>query len=73
VAISYSRTCICQNIKKNSKNFKHRQSCVKATLMKSGTGAPATTAEAAAEQTKKLTRTHEGNERVLSNARNQKM
>jgi len=47
--------------------------------MKSGTGAPATTAEAAAavdreaatEQTKKPTRTHEGNERVMSNARNQ--
>jgi len=42
---------------------------VKATLMKSGTGAPATAAEAAAdreattEQTKNATRTHEGNER----------
>jgi len=47
--------------------------------MKSDTGAPATTTageavadrEAATEQTKKATRTHEGNERVLSNARNQ--
>jgi len=29
--------------------------------------------EAATEQTKKPTRTHEGNERVLSNARNQTM
>jgi len=78
-AISYRHTCICQNIKKKSKNLKHRQSCVKATLMKSGTGASATAAEAAAdreaatEQTKKPTRTHEGNERVLSNARNQTM
>jgi len=49
--------------------------------MKSGTGAPTTIAaaeaaadrEAATEQTKKPTRTHEGNERVLSNARNQTM
>jgi len=49
--------------------------------MKSGTGAPATTMaaeagadkEAATEQTKKPTRTHEGNERVLSNAKNQTM
>ena len=49
--------------------------------MKSGTGAPATAAtaevsadrEAATEQTKKSTRTHKGNERVLSNARNQTM
>jgi len=44
--------------------------------MKSGTGAPTTAAEAAMDreattkQTKKPTRTHEGNERVLSNARN---
>jgi len=74
-AISYSRTCICQNIKKKFKNLKHRQSCVKATLMKSGTRVPATTAdkEVTTEQTKKPTRTHEGSERVLSNARNQTM
>ena len=71
-ALVYAKT-----LKKSSKNLKHRQSCVKATLMKSGTGAPTTTAEAAAdreaatEQIKKPTRTHEGNERVLSNARNQ--
>jgi len=68
-----------KHLKNNSKNLKHRQSCVKATLMKSGTGAPttateaATNREAATEQTKKPTRTHEGNERVLSNARNQTM
>jgi len=44
-------------------------------------GAPATAAaaeaaadrEAVTEQTKKPTRTHEGNERVLSNSRNQTM
>jgi len=61
------------------KKLKHRQTCVKATLIKSGTGASATTTtaeaaaerEAATEQTKKPTRTHEGNERILSNARNQ--
>jgi len=47
--------------------------------MKSGMGAPATTTEAvvdreaATEQTKKPTRTHEDNERVLNNARNQTM
>jgi len=45
--------------------------------MKSGTGVPATATaanrEAAMEQTKKPTRTHEDNERVLSNARNQTM
>ena len=68
-------------LKKNSKNLKHRQSCAKATLIKSGMGAPATAAaaeaaadrEAVTEQTKKPTRTHEGNERVLSNSRNQTM
>jgi len=49
--------------------------------MKSGMGAPATAAAAeaavdraaATEQTKKPSRIHEDNERVLSNARNQTM
>jgi len=70
-----------KHYKKIPKNLKHHQSCVKAMLMKSGTGASTTTAtteaaanrEAATEQTKKPIRTHEGNERVLSNARNQTM
>ena len=65
---------------KSLKILKHRQFCVKATLMKSngsannGGGAEAAAdKEATTEQTKKPTRTHGENERVLNKVRNQTM